>query len=559
MSNSRAMRAEALQANRTYQILIASEIRKFTGLYHYNLEKQRVLGDVLKKSTLSRTLDFGVSLPPEEIDRCSRSSNNKRISRTTTSVRKRIRLFKDQLLVDSSGEEPLPNSDTLYISDTLQGIPRTHIQEKFSPIEKSCLRKALQLRVQMKLTQQACDFFSEKKAAGVDASDSYCEEYKRIQNIDEKTTRGLLEDADWPFIAHLLFCQTEPDRIKIVGARPKRSALECQIYWEGIETANTGEWSDHELNRLKQIVRNNKGFHWRKIAHELGTNRAPLECFRQWQTRFNRHLRKSTLWTQEEDDRMISLIKHTCGDADFLGVSANMEGRNHMQCWMRWRNTLRPGIKMRTPFRPIEDICLYLAVTSRGFNWKQLTPHLDDVSGRGRTDVNARERFVNFMDPKLFFDNFTKSEERVVEQLMVKYFADRIKPSRGIKKKNTSLLPQEWKFVASKFRKLKTKRSTYQVKRTWYLMRRKERSQKRNELVRARKTALRGKPGVIVKNHGSKIVVPQGSTGNNTFQIRDSNMNVRKVSPWSSLGEEHNLKRKKLESLPKMHVKRPRL
>jgi len=558
MSQSRvSLRAEALKANRTYQILIASEIRKFTGLYHYNLEKQRVLGDVLKKSTISRTLDFGVSLPPEDIDRCSRSSN-KRISRTTTSVRKRIRLFKYQLLVDSSGEEPLPNSDTSYIVEILQGIPRTHIQEKFSPLEKSCLRKALQLRIQMKLTQQACDFFSEKKAEGVDASDRYCEEFKRIQNIDEKTTMGSLEDADWPFIAHLLFCQTEPDRIKKVGARPKRSALECQIYWEGIETANTGEWREEELNRLKQIVRDNKGFHWRKIAHEVGTNRAPLDCFRQWQTRFNRHLRKSTLWTQEEDDKMLSLIKHSCGDADFLGVSANMGGRNHMQCWMRWRNTLRPGIKMRTPFTPIEDICLYLAVTSRGFNWKQLTPHLDDVSGRGRTDVNVRERFVNFMDPKLFFDNFTKSEQSVLEQLMVKYFAERIKPSRGIKKKKTSLLPKEWKFVASKFRKLKTKRSTYQVKRTWYLMRRKERSQKRNELVRAMKTALRGKPGVIVKNSRSKVAA-QESTGNNTFPIRDSNMNERKVSPWSSLEKEYNPKRKRLESLPNIHVKRPRL
>jgi len=256
---------------------------------------------------------------------------------------------------------------------------------------------------------------------------------------------------------------------------------------------------------------------------------------------------------------MISLIKHSCGDNDFLGVSANMDGRNHMQCWMRWRNTLRPGIKMRTPFTPIEDICLYLAVTSRGFNWKQLTPHLDDVCGRGRTDVNARERFVNFMDPKLFFDNFTKSEESILEQLMVKYFADRIKPSRGIKRKKTSLLPKEWKFVACKFRKLKTRRSSYQVKRTWYLMRRKERSQKRNELVRAMKTALRGKPGVIIENHGSKVVAPHESTGNNTFQNRDSNMNVRKVSPWSPVREEHSLKRKKLETLPKNHVKRPRL
>merc|ERR1719228_2105493 len=114
----------------------------------------------------------------------------------------------------------------------------------------------------MKLTQQACDFFSKMKSEGVDASDGYEKDYKRIRNIDEKTTIELLEDSDWPFVAHLLFCEAEPERVKIVGATPKRSALECQIYWEGIETVNTGEWREVELNRLREIADRYKGFHW---------------------------------------------------------------------------------------------------------------------------------------------------------------------------------------------------------------------------------------------------------------------------------------------------------
>merc|ERR1712096_525231 len=120
---------------------------------------------------------------------------------------------------------------------------------------------------------------------------------------------------------------------------------------------------------------------------------------------------------------------------------------NNMQCWLRWRNTLRPGIKMRTPFEPKEDICLYLAVRSRGFNWKQLTPHIDDVTGRGRTDISVRERFVNFMDPKLFFPDFSKSEEDLLDQLILQYFSNRNKPTPG-RKKQQGLMPKEWKFIA---------------------------------------------------------------------------------------------------------------
>lgn len=123
-----------------------------------------------------------------------------------------------------------------------------------------CLRKALQIRVQMKLTHRACKSFSMKKSEGVDASDSYNKEYHRIKDIDEATAIELLEDLDWPFIAHLLFCQTQPDLIKIVGAKPKRSAIDCQIHWEGVESVNMGEWKEDELKMLKTIATRYRGF-----------------------------------------------------------------------------------------------------------------------------------------------------------------------------------------------------------------------------------------------------------------------------------------------------------
>jgi len=486
ISKTLDFKAEALKANRTYQISIAIEIRKFTALYHCNIEKKRVLCDALRSRLSNETLDFGASLPAEDIKKSIRLGTKPlRISRKTSSVRRRIKLFQDdKLLIDSSGEEPLPNNDTLYISDVLNGIPRNHIQEKFSPLEIMCLKKALQLRIQMKLTHRACNLFSMKKLEGVDASDSYCKENNRIRSIDETTAIGLLEDSDWPYIANLLFIQTQPDRVKVVGAIPKRSAMDCQIYWENVATVNRGKWSEEELNRLKEIATRYNSFHWRKIASELDTGRTAMDCLQQWQTKYETSLKKTSLWTQDEDDEMVYLIKQSCGDADFLGISAQMDGRNQLQCLFRWRNILRPGIKMRKRFGPLEDVCLYLAVKARGANWKQLTPHLDDVSGPGRTDISARERFVSFLDPKLFFEDFSQSEEKVLKELMVKYFPDRIVPPPGKKHRKYALSPKEWKFVARKFRLSGNKRSTYQVKRTWFMMRRRFKAKKRAELPR---------------------------------------------------------------------------
>jgi len=169
---------------------------------------------------------------------------------------------------------------------------------------------------------------------------------------------------------------------------------------------------------------------------------------------------------------MIHIIKEQCGDNDFLSISAHMEGRNQMQCFLRWRNTLRPGIKMRQKFTPEEDICLYLAIKSRGPKWKDLVPHLDDVTGPGRTDLTARERFMNFMDPKLHYQDFTKTEEKALNELMLKHYPNRIHPPPGKRSKKYSLKQHEWQFLARRMSTKDKRKSGYQVKRTWHSMRR---------------------------------------------------------------------------------------
>ena len=122
--------AEALKTNRTYQVLIASEIRKVTELYHHNIEKQRVLYECLRQKITNDSQDFSVSLPPQDEKNYCKKNN---VTRTTSAVRKRIRLFRESiLLVDKDGERPPPNNDEVYIKRVLKDIPRVHFQEKIS-------------------------------------------------------------------------------------------------------------------------------------------------------------------------------------------------------------------------------------------------------------------------------------------------------------------------------------------------------------------------------------------------------------------------------------------
>jgi len=188
---------------------------------------------------------------------------------------------------------------------------------------------------------------------------------------------------------------------------------------------------------------------------------------------------------------------------------------------------------------------------SRGANWKQLAPHMDDVSGRGRTDISARDRFVNFLDPKLYYKEFSQSEEDALEQLMVKYFPERINPPVG-KKRRYALLPKEWKFVASKFRSSGNKRSQYQVKRTWYMMRRKYKTNQRSLPKKGEKCGLN-------KDNFVKVGTSKPTEKKTLITIRDNSIGVKRRSPMSSKRNENVSRWKKPQSLLQIHAKKTRL
>jgi len=88
------------------------------------------------------------------------------------------------------------------------------------------------------------------------------------------------------------------------------------------------------------------------------------------------------------------------------------------------------------------------------------------------------------MDPKLFYQDFTKAEEKAVESLMETHFADRIHPPPEKIDKKYSLKKAEWSFLAKKLSVEGNKKSAYQVKRTWHIMRRRVYLKTRRQILR---------------------------------------------------------------------------
>jgi len=521
-----AKNQKALEANRAFQTQIVEAIKTATRLYQHTVEKNRILLRFIEERERRRTggnivkMAFGATVPPNFATKLEGDKKwalplsgaktgkaqgdlpkKKQNGRSTSNVRKRTRLFIDCELQDRTREKPPQNVDVKYIHEVLKDIPRVHVLNKFSVEERECLLKAIRLRAQLKLTHKACQAFEKENATlpadkRWEAKQKYNREYKRIKTIDDKTAFAEIQPDDWKYISQLMFNQLEPERAKQHGATPRRSSIDCQIYWDGVENAFEGPWTDAELKKLQQAVAKHKGFHWKKVAAMIGTKRPPAAYLREYQIRFNKDFKKSQGWSKEEDQHMVRTIRRITGDGDFNSVAANMDGRTSMQCFLRWRNSLRPGVSIHGTWRKFEDITLYLAVRARGQIWKDCVPHLHDVCGMKygwRTDLSAQERFVNFMDPRLLFREFTQKEENDLIRIIQTKYKRYIEKDK-ITKRRRSIPLSVWEQILGEFQKAGNHgRNIYQIKRTWHeMMRRARRSSRhRHSEIREKKKKVK--------------------------------------------------------------------
>ena len=143
---------------------------------------------------------------------------------------------------------------------------------------------------------------------------------------------------------------------------------------------------------------------WELIAKEHGSNRSASQCFSRYQSERNTsHSKKK--WT-EEDDASLREAVALLGEGNWQQTASMLGNRTGNQCLQRWMKSLNPAIR-RGKWTLQEDETLRRAVNFYGVgNWNKIQQHLP-----GRTDMQARERWTNILDPSLTFTPFTAEEE----------------------------------------------------------------------------------------------------------------------------------------------------
>lgn len=130
---------------------------------------------------------------------------------------------------------------------------------------------------------------------------------------------------------------------------------------------------------------------WREIAKHVRT-RTNRMCAQRWQNSLRPEVRnaKKGMWMKHEDDTLRELVnKHGCKGTWEL-ISAGMEwSRTHKQCRERWNNYLNPKLRLE-PWTEGEDAVLLNLYCEFGKLWK---PKQFAAALPGRPSQCVKRRF----------------------------------------------------------------------------------------------------------------------------------------------------------------------
>nr|XP_020650494.1 snRNA-activating protein complex subunit 4 [Pogona vitticeps] len=322
--------------------------------------------------------------------------------------------FKDK----ASGIGPPANSEAR--EKARQGIKSFEelITVKWKSREKQLLHQAvmsdrLQRLLQPKLMN--LEYLNEKRAKCRNEMDQQIvdkqiqEKEREINDINLLPEESLLgnryDEHDWDKIANINFEGT-------------RSATELRRYWQNSEhpSISKKEWSEDEIEKLKDIATRRNCVDWEAIAEELGTQRTAFQCLQTFQAS-NRDLRRSE-WSPEEDQMLLQLIqemrigKHI----PYRKIAYYMEGRDSAQLLYRWTKRVDPKLK-RGAWTPAEDALLLKAIKKYGErDWYKIRAEVP-----GRSDVQCRDRYLHALHHDIKKGKWSPEEETRLVELTEKY------------------------------------------------------------------------------------------------------------------------------------------
>ncbi|NXA34882.1 SNPC4 protein, partial [Eudromia elegans] len=214
------------------------------------------------------------------------------------------------------------------------------------------------------------------------------------------------------------FDEHDWDKISNIHFDGHRNSEELRKFWQNWEhpSINKTEWSEEEIEKLKEIAANHNYLHWQTIAQELGTNRTAFQCLQKYQA-YNKDLKRKE-WSKEEDRMLADLVQEMrvgC-HIPYKKIAYYMEGRDSAQLIYRWTKSVDPSLK-KGPWTPEEDAMLLNAVKKYGArDWYKIRTEVP-----GRSDAQCRDRYLKALHCDVKKGKWSLEEEEQLIDLVEKH------------------------------------------------------------------------------------------------------------------------------------------
>ncbi|NWW26838.1 SNPC4 protein, partial [Falcunculus frontatus] len=214
------------------------------------------------------------------------------------------------------------------------------------------------------------------------------------------------------------FDEHDWDKISNIHFDGQRNSEELRKFWQNWEhpSINKKEWTEEEIERLKQIAAKHNYLDWQTIAQELGTNRTPFQCLQKYQI-YNKDLKRKE-WTKDEDQMLLELVQEmrVGSHIPYKKIAYYMEGRDSAQLIYRWTKSVDPSLK-KGPWTPEEDAMLMAAVKKYGEkDWYKIRTEVP-----GRSDAQCRDRYLKALHWDVKKGKWSLEEEEQLIELVQKH------------------------------------------------------------------------------------------------------------------------------------------
>ncbi|XP_054853260.1 snRNA-activating protein complex subunit 4 [Eublepharis macularius] len=385
-----------LQMNLVYQEVIEEKIKEVNILLAQNKEQQEKLTWELAGPRASKSSDgkampanvfLGHFMKPYFRDKTSGIGPPANIDAQEKSMQG-IKSFEDLIIVKWKSREKLL---------LRQSVASDRLQHLLQP-------KLLKLEYLTDKQEKSRDGM-ERQILAKQIQEVECE-VDDIKMLPEEVLLGnRLDKHDWDKIANINFEGT-------------RSAKELKKYWQNSEhpSINKKEWSEEEIEKLKEIAARYKCLSWETIAQELGTQRSAFQCLQKFQA-YSKDFKRSE-WTPEEDQMLLQLVQEirVGSHIPYRKIAYYMEGRDPAQLIYRWTKRVDPDLRHGS-WAPEEDALLLKAVAKYGErDWYKIRTEVP-----GRNDIQCRERYLNALHHNIKKGRWSEEEEKKLVELTEKY------------------------------------------------------------------------------------------------------------------------------------------